>query len=438
MTAATLAPRDSSLVDHLRYGALGLPLAFVALPLYVFLPNYYARSFGLPLASLGALLLLARVADALIDPLLGRWVDRLFARSQAPVLRFSAVAAVLLGAGFIALFFPPVREHGALLVWAAGALLVCYLGYSALTLVQQSWGALLGGDAPLRSRIVSWREGLGLAGVILASMAPLAFGLPVTAAILCLALGLGWLAWTAAPAPVLAPALEVVTDATANANGKAGTGTGLRVLAPLRYKPFRALLAVFLANGIASALPATLILFFVQDRLQAPASMEPWFLASYFLAAALAMAPVSRLVARWGLQSLWLASMGLSVAVFAWAAQLGSGDSLPFIAICLLSGLCMAADLTVPGAMLAGLINSQPEPGRDSGIYWGWWNMAAKLNLALAAGLALPLLSYAGYEPGNRSEEALRSITWAYCVLPCALKLAAAALLYFLLIRKTP
>jgi Na+/melibiose symporter-like transporter len=425
--AGSAAPLEFRWPQGLRYGLMALPLAFVALPLYVFLPNYYARSFGLPLASLGALLLLARVADAVIDPLLGRWVDRLFARSQAHVLRFAALAALLLAGGFIALFFPPVREHGALLVWAAGALLVCYLGYSALTLVQQSWGALLGGDAPLRSRIVSWREGLGLAGVVLASMAPLAFGLPVTAAILCLALGLAWIAWTAAPAPVLAPA-----------PASAQEGTGLRVFAPLRHKPFRALLAVFLANGIASALPATLILFFVQDRLQAPASMEPWFLASYFLAAALAMAPVSRLVARWGLQALWLASMALSVAVFAWAGQLESGDSLPFIAICLLSGLCMAADLTVPGAMLAGLISSQPEPGRDSGIYWGWWNMAAKLNLALAAGLALPLLSYAGYEPGSRSEEALRSITWAYCVLPCILKLAAAALLYFLFIRKTP
>jgi glycoside/pentoside/hexuronide:cation symporter, GPH family len=98
----------------------------------------------------------------------------------------------------------------------------------------------------------------------------------------------------------------------------------------------------------------------------------------------------------------------------------------------------MAADLTVPGAMLAGLISSQPESGRDSGIYWGWWNMAAKLNLALAAGLALPLLSYAGYEPGGRSEAALRSITWAYCVLPCLLKLTATALLYFLFFRKTP
>ena len=40
-----------------RYGLLGLPLAFVALPLYVLLPNLYARTFGVPLATLGAVLL---------------------------------------------------------------------------------------------------------------------------------------------------------------------------------------------------------------------------------------------------------------------------------------------------------------------------------------------------------------------------------------------
>lgn len=429
--ATPIGMSSLSWLQGLRYGLMALPLAFVALPLYVLLPNYYARNFGLPLASLGALLLVARMADAVIDPLLGRWVDRLFARSQKQVLRFAATAALLLSAGFVALFFPPVRAPADLLVWAACALLVCYAGYSALMLIQQSWGALLGGDAAFRGRVVAWREGLGLLGVILASVAPLAWGLPTMAVILCFALGLSCLCWTAAPQPALAPPFS-----SAQADG--ASDTGWRIFAPLRYPPFRALLAVFVANGIASALPATLILFFVQDRLQAPASMEPWFLASYFLAAAAAMAPVARWVARWGLQRLWLASMALSVAVFAWAAQLGSGDSLPFIAICVLSGCCLAADLTVPGAMLAGLITRQPKPGRDSGIFWGWWNMAAKLNLALAAGLALPLLSYAGYEPGNRTDAALRSITWAYCVLPCLFKLVAAALLYFLFMRKTP
>ena len=37
-----------------RYGALGLPLAFLALPLYVVLPSHYAQQYGVPLATLGA------------------------------------------------------------------------------------------------------------------------------------------------------------------------------------------------------------------------------------------------------------------------------------------------------------------------------------------------------------------------------------------------
>ena len=85
--------------DGWRYGLMGLPLAFVALPLYVILPNYYARNFGFPLVALGAILLGARFFDALIDPLLGRWSDHLYSHSSQLILRWSAVAAMVLGLG---------------------------------------------------------------------------------------------------------------------------------------------------------------------------------------------------------------------------------------------------------------------------------------------------------------------------------------------------
>ena len=38
----------------LRLGALGMPLAFAALPLDVLLPHHYAAQLGVPLAGLGA------------------------------------------------------------------------------------------------------------------------------------------------------------------------------------------------------------------------------------------------------------------------------------------------------------------------------------------------------------------------------------------------
>ena len=96
----------------------------------------------------------------------------------------------------------------------------------------------------------------------------------------------------------------------------------------------------------------------------------------------------------------------------------------------------MAADLALPSALLAGVIARQVDLAPASGSYFGWWNLASKLNLALAAGTALPLLSAFGYSPGSRDPQGLQALTWAYCLLPCALKLLAAGLLYLLLPRR--
>lgn len=406
--------------NGLAYGLLGLPLAFVALPLYVILPNHYAREFGVPLATLGAILLGARLFDAFIDPLLGRLSDRLFARSPGAVLGMGAIAALLLAAGFALLFFPLVNTPAALVAWASVTLMLTYAGYSALSVSHQSWGAMLGGDERQRSRIVAWREGLGLIGVVLASVTPVAFGLPVTTALFFGLLALGWLAWTRADRPLRQPALH------------AG---GASIWLPFQHAGFRRLLTVFMLNGIASAVPATLVLFFIQDRLQAPKNMEPLFLGSYFLSAALSIPLWLAVVKRIGLAPAWLLGMGLAIATFGWATQVGAGQTTAFVIVCALSGIALGTDLALPGALLAGVIQANGQSGRAEGAYFGWWNFAIKLNLALAAGLALPLLALFGYAPGARDAQALDALLVAYCVLPCLLKLAAAACLYFLIIK---
>lgn len=104
-------------------GALGAPLAFVALPLYVVLPQHYATEFGLPLAVVGSLLLATRALDALADPLIGWLLDRVRGRDDerrsaapAPARQPGRIgarpalwqaawpAALLLAVGFAALF----------------------------------------------------------------------------------------------------------------------------------------------------------------------------------------------------------------------------------------------------------------------------------------------------------------------------------------------
>ncbi len=417
--AAALLPHAEPLKasDGLAYGALGLPLAFVALPLYVVLPNHYATTFGVPLAALGALLLGARLLDAVADPWIGRWADRWFAHSLRRVLIAAMLAALLVAMGFHALFFPAVSGTAALLAWCGGFLAVTYLAYSVLSVVHQSWGARLGGDAAQRTRVVAWREGLALVGVLTASVLPSVAGLGVTSAVfaLTLAAGLAWL--LAAPRPVAA-----------------SHGGASPAVSPWANAAFRRLIAVFVVNGIASAVPATLVLFFIRDKL-ALGAYEPLFLFSYFAAGALSMPLWVRLVPKVGLAKLWLAGMLLAIAAFVWAATLGSGSLAGYLAVCVASGLALGADLALPSAMLAGVIQRAGHNGHSEGAYFGWWNFAIKLNLALAAGVALPLLAAFGYAPGVRDAAALSALTLAYCLLPCALKLLAAAMLWQLWMR---
>lgn len=416
-----------SVSDGLRYGLLGLPLAFCALPLYVLMPNLYARQWGVSLAALGAMLLGARLLDAVIDPLLGRLCDRLYATSLRAVLVFGAVAAAVMALGFSSLFVPLVHEPTALLWWAGFWLVVTYAAYSALSIAHQSWGAMLGGDAQYRSRVVAWREGLGLVGVLLAAVTPAIFGVPVMLALLLVGLVVGWWAWSQAPRP---QRTAEPTDTATNTDSTA-------LWHPWRNAAFRRLLGVYLLNGIASAIPATLVLFFVQDRLQADATMQSAALGVYFLCGAVSMPVWLRLVSRWGLECSWRFGMLLSIAVFLGASQLGTGDAPWFLLVCALSGVALGSDLALPGALLAGLIAKAGDQGRAEGAYFGWWNFATKLNLAMAAGLALPLLGWLGYVPGTRDAAALSVLTAAYCLLPCALKAIAALALQFFIIQPT-
>ncbi|MCM8610937.1 MFS transporter [Accumulibacter sp.] len=391
----------------LAYGLLGLPLAFAALPIYVHVPRLYAEVAGLELALLGAILLGTRLLDAGIDPWLGWLADRV------PRPTMVALALVPFAAGFVALLNPPI-DHAAL--WLAGSLALTYLGFSAASVAYQAWGADVGANSAQRTRLTAAREGFGLLGVVLAAALP---------ALLASDLGEGIrrLSWILPPLLLLAAATTF-----------SRVGAGQPVHAPrqpllpslrliLGDRAFRRLLGVFIANGVAAALPATLFLFFVADVLQLERASGP-LLASYFVAGAASLPLWVRLAACCGRVVAWLAAMGLSIIAFAGASLLGAGDLWPFAAICVASGLALGADLALPAAIAADLGERQGQAGACFGV----WNFIAKLNLALAAGLALPLLALLGYVPGGG--DGLSSLTFAYALLPLAFKALAAALLW--------
>jgi len=391
----------------LAYGLLGLPLAFAALPIYVHVPRFYAEVAGMELALLGAILLGTRLLDAGVDPWLGWLADRVSRPAMV------AVALVPFAIGFVALLNPP-GEHVAL--WLVASLALTYLGFSAATVAYQAWGADIGVNSGLRTRLTAAREGFGLLGVVLAAALPALLAANLSD-------GIARLSW------ILPPLLLIAAAATFSrvAAGPAAEAVRQPLLPSLRRVmadgAFRRLLAVFIASGIAAALPATLFLFFVADVLRLEQASGP-LLALYFVAGAASLPLWVRLAGRYGRVAAWLGAMLLSIVAFAGASLLGAGDLWPFAIICLASGLALGADLALPAAIAADLGERQGQAGACFGV----WNFVAKLNLALAAGLSLPLIGALGYVPGSGA--GLPALTFAYALLPLAFKALAGLLLW--------
>jgi len=386
-----------------------------ALPVYVHAPKLYA-GLGLSLALIGTLLLGIRLLDAVSDPLLGLLADRVSRRVMI------AVAVLPLVSGMVLLFNPPASSDW-LAAWFSGALVLVYLGLSAASISYLAMGSALSQDYHERTRVTALRGVVSLAGVLLAATLPDVLGAEAGDPA-------GLARFSLIFAPLLLAAAAITLRAAPVASRPGGEPLQLRALwQPLANPRFRRLALVFLVNGVAAAIPATLILFYVADVLARP-QLAGIFLAIYFISGAVGMPVWLRLSRVMGKASAWIVAMGLSVAAFVWAFALGEGDVIAFGAVCALSGLAFGADLALPASLLADVIDgdSRAATSRPDGAYFGLWHFLEKLALALAAGIALPLLDVAGYQPGIPA--ATTTLAAVYALLPCAIKLAAAGLLW--------
>jgi glycoside/pentoside/hexuronide:cation symporter, GPH family len=407
------------------------------LPTFVLLPSFYSR-LGLSLTAIGAALFLVRALDAFLDPYLGRLIDR----STRPYRHFVLSGLPLACLGFFLSFHPMVRSD-LLFLWLVASSILTYFSYSLLSIAYQAWTARLGEGALEKARLVTWREGLGLAGVLsasallkpelIATLTLVFFGMALIAAILLYGVPEG-----------------------RSGGAMAAAGLSFREIwsLPWRHRAFGKLLIVFVFNGVASAIPATLLIFFVKDILLLSDKI-PLFLGTYFAAAALGMPLWLILGKRLGLAQAWMVGMLCAILAFTGASALGAKDLWPFLAICGLTGLTLGADLALPSALLAVLIDDEkkrtelPPEHRLEASYFGLWSLASKANLALAAGLGLPLLALFGYQassddlshvPTSSSSggSSTFSLLIAYAALPCLLKMIALASLWQFRTSLTP
>ena len=411
---------EPSITAVLAYGLPALPVAAIMLPLYVVLPAHYA-SLGVSIALAGQILLGVRLFDALIDPVAGYLADRSGKRFGRRRTWFAAgVPLMALSAWML---FTPSSDSAAwsLLIWG----LALSIGWAVSVIPYQAWGAELSPSYAGRNRVAAWREGFAFLGTLLALSSQALFSGTGPA--------LAFLALFAVAALPLTALLAVTNVPEPKDYSVAAPDFRAGLAQLFANRLFLRLVAAFFLNGFANGLPATLFLFFVSDRLGLADKAGP-FLLAYFIAGAAAMPFWLMLSKRIGKHRAWFWAMILASLGFAAAPFLHEGAALAFLAVCIVTGLCVGADLVLPVSLQADVIDADTAASgaQRSALYIAFWALAGKFALALAAGIALPALAASGYDPGTGAKTAsgLAMLAFFYAGLPVLLKLCAAALIW--------
>ena len=420
MTGTTKAPTRKQLF---QYSFIALPLAFAGLPLYVHIPDLYTRDLGMNIGLIGMILLVVRLFDAVQDPVIGYMSDRFHTKRYAIIAAGFVALFVAVGAVFYGPHFSmPVA------VWFAMSMIFATLGFSVLAINLNMIGGFWSDNREQRTRISAWREALGLAGLLVASVLPALLLQKMSAAHSFQAMFWVFAVLAVVAFVMLTFFLRHLRDAENTVMMRAADTQDLQqkfAFWNILIGPDRHFFGICFLTHIAAAMPAALVMFFIRDYLKEE-EFAGAFLFLYFLSGAVLMGLWVKIAEKIGKEQAWLASMILAVLTFAWSFFLNEGDAFAYGVICVFSGLALGADLALPPSILADRVSRQRKE-KQATQYFSLMSLMPKVTVALASGAGLIILNALGFVAGEENTQAaLTGVITLYALVPCVVKLCAA------------
>ena len=269
-----------------RYGAPNIFLSLAAFPLAVHLPTFFSKYYGIAFGTVGALIFLSRLTDVITDPLIGTWSDKArsrFGRRKPFIL--AGVPIFMISIWFLFVPIDGMVTEGYVLFF----IILLYFSYTLADLPYKAWGAELSHNYEERSRVTGWREGFGLAGLIMALAIPVVVDVLFPAAEGEAAMP-RWMFAIAVVTVIGTPFLFFLTLKTVPepapdqlAQKRVGWGQGLRIV--WQNKAFMKMLVALVAIVIGGTMTATLGLPFVTNVLDLPEQSYPFIILGYYAGA---------------------------------------------------------------------------------------------------------------------------------------------------------
>ena len=420
---------NNGLWRDFRYGSAAFVLGLPTIPLFILLPALYADTLGIGLTATGVALFLARSFDLLSDPLIGYASDR-WDTPWGQRKPFIAAGAILGGIGIVFLLIP----GNGVTAWYLGFwAIILYFGWTLINIPYLAWGASLSNEYQGRVRITSIRESFTILGIITAAAIPAlasGFGYDERGAlrlIAYVAIGIGVF--------LFAFLLLFVPEPSRIKAHKIKKSNFKLILRSINEnKPFRLLLASWLLNSLANGIPTVLFILFMKHVIDASTPERGLLTFIYFFAGIIGIPFWLWLSKRISKHRAWSVAMVAACLAFLFVPLLGAGDIVIFGIICVITGLSLGADLSLPPAIQADVIEYEYfRSGREcSATLFAIWSLITKLALAISVVIAFPTIEFLGFSPNLPKEENnLFILAMMYAVVPIAFKIGAILLVWW-------
>lgn len=401
----------------ISYGVLAIPIAFLGLPLYIYLPNFYVQNVEINVAVVGIVLFLARVFDMIADPFIGRLCDKNIKRKS--MILFGSVFILI---GFYFLSNPNGNSSALYLFFYS---ILTYIGFSMMSIPYLALNAQLAKNEYDSIKLSFSREVFTIVGSITALSLPYFFNISQDASQSLKLIFNSLLIIT----PIVVVIFMIKIEETKLIDIKYSMKDSFKKF----YQDFSSSKEIFLAfilNNLANAIPATLFLFFVKHVLEKE-EYTGALLLLYFSSAIIALPLWLYLAKKFKKANIWIISILSACITFSFVPFLQSGDYVLFAIICFISGLSLGADLAIPTSIQADIAKKSQSLGNEvSGLLFGFWAMFTKLSLALAVVITFIILELVGFDSNSVNNTSVITISLLYSILPITIKLLAIYFIY--------
>jgi Na+/melibiose symporter-like transporter len=423
---ASAAPKPT-LLQLILFAFPALPHAFVALPLNIVIPAFYASHTSVTLLQIAWVTTMSRLLDVPLDLSMGFLSDRTktrIGRRKPWVLAGAFVCAI----SIFFLFQPPKDANFVYYgVWS----FLLYFGFTLFEIPRQAWTAEISRDYVQRSRINTWVAIFNVAGSLVFWLMPLALlSLTGTTAITGTAMsGIAWLYAALMPIGILLAVLFVPTGVP-SAERLATLWQIWHSLKTNRviWRYYSAISAWGLGQGCYLAV----IIIFLSDYMKL-AAYFPFLMIAFFAVQIVAMPFWQRAIVRYGKHRVWVFSLVFDALTRPLILLFAPGGAaiIPLFVIGAISAFLNAPANIAPGAILGDVVDYDLMKSRvnKAGNVFAFNTLLIKATMAVGSGAAFWMLAQFDYQVGkDNTAGANTGLMIAYLVFPALMYFVTSAL----------